>query len=120
MSQLLEKQQTFCLLVARLIDHAFRNGYKFKFGEAYRSPEEAERLAKLGIGIKDSNHCKDLAIDLPAFKDGKYLTMTEDYKELGDYWESLSTPGFQCRWGGHFHDSHGKPKPDGNHFEMVP
>ncbi|MGO3686517.1 MAG: M15 family metallopeptidase, partial [Proteus vulgaris] len=38
----------------------------------------------------------------------KYLTATSDYKELGEYWESLGGS-----WGGRF-----KTRPDGNHFSL--
>ena len=105
-----EKQSEFCYLVAKLIYFAYGNGYQFTFGETYRSPEESERLFKLGKGIKNSLHTKKLAIDLNLFKDGKYLTKTEDYKVLGEYWEMQSQSGYICHWGGHFGD--------GNHFSI--
>jgi hypothetical protein len=97
-------------LVALLIAHAEISGYKLTFGEAWRSKEEAERLAKLGKGIKNSLHVDRLAIDLNLFKNGKFLTKTEDHKKLGEFWESLSTKEYTCYWGGRFGD--------GNHYSI--
>jgi hypothetical protein len=105
-----EKQSIFAELVAGLIVHALRLGYEVTLGEAYRSPEEATRLSELGKGIKNSLHCKRLAIDLNLFKKGKYLTATKDYEPLGSLWESYSTDDFTCVWGGRFND--------GNHFSI--
>ena len=103
-----QKQSLFVELVAHLILQARRSGYEFTFGEAYRSPEEAARLAKLGKGIAASLHTQRLAIDFNLFKDGRYLTRTEAYRPLGAYWESLHP---LCRWGGQFGD--------GNHFSIT-
>lgn len=109
--QLREKQSIFVALVASLIFEAHKAGYELTFGEAYRSPEEAERLAKLGKGIANSLHTQRLAIDLHLFKDGKYLSSTEAHRPLGEWWEK-SHPA--CRWGGFF------KRGDGNHYEMDP
>lgn len=102
-----EKQSLFALLVALLICEADRMGYAVTFGEAYRSPEEAARLAKAGKGIAGSLHTSRLAIDLNLFKDGKYLTSTESFRPLGEFWENQHE---LCRWGGRFND--------GNHFSL--
>lgn len=106
-----EKQSIFVKLVAKLINEATVRGYEFTFGEAYRSPAEAERLNKLGLGIKNSLHTVRLAIDLNLFKDGEFLTRTEDYRELGEWWEELSSSDYECVWGGRFQD--------GNHFSIA-
>lgn len=105
-----EKQSIFALEVANLIQHAYALGYEITFGETYRSPEEAERLAKAGLGKKTSLHTKRLAIDLNLFKDGIYLTKTEDHRELGEWWEFQSTDKYTCCWGGRFKD--------GNHYSI--
>lgn len=109
---LLEKQEAFARLGASLIIAAFRMGYAVTLGEAYRTPEQAAWNVAHGKGIKNSLHTQRLAIDLQLFKAGKYLDKSEDYKEMGEYWESLSTPGLECAWGGRF------SKPDGNHFSV--
>ena len=93
------------LLLFQFID---QQGYKFTYGEAMRSPEQAELYAKEGKGIADSLHCKRLAIDINLFKDNVYLDKTEDYEFAGKYWDSLSPVN---RWGGVF------KRADGNHFE---
>lgn len=108
-SNLLKAQITFALDVARLIALAASKGFFVTFGEAWRTKEQAEIYHKAGTGILNSLHCQRLAIDLNLFdKEGKYLTKSEQYQELGELWEKLSP---ENRWGGKF------DKPDGNHFE---
>lgn len=104
------KQSIFVNLVALLIVRAAHLGYELTFGEAYRSPEEAARLAKIGKGIKNSLHTQRLAIDFNLFKSGKFETNGEGHLELGLYWESLSTSDYTCVWGGRFGD--------GNHYSI--
>lgn len=104
-----EKQQKFVLLVCDLIHWADKMGYKVTFGEAYRTPEQAAFNAQKGTGISNSLHTKRLAIDLNLFKNGTYLTATEDHRMLGEYWKSLDQ---DCCWGGDF------SKPDGNHYSL--
>jgi hypothetical protein len=102
-----EKQSLFCLLVGELLQHAYDENYSLTFGETYRSPEEAERLARAGKGIRNSLHTVRLAIDLNLFKDGKFLASTEDHRPLGEWWEQQHP---LCRWGGRFGD--------GNHYSL--
>lgn len=99
-----QKQSAFCRYVARLIQQAGAMGYEVTFGETYRSPEEAERQARLGKGIKNSLHTQRLAIDLNLFRDGAYLSSTESHRPLGEWWEAQSTDEIQCAWGGRFKD----------------
>ena len=113
-----EKQRIFTRLVGILIEWAYRNGYEITLGEAYRTPEQAALNAKKGTGIANSLHTQRLAIDLNLFKNGVYLTDSEDYKQLGVIWKSMSESGFKCCWGGGFRDAKGNPKPDGNHFSI--
>lgn len=103
-----QKQRAFPALVAQLIQFAYSNGYEFTFGEAQRSKAQADANAASGAGISNSLHLQRLAIDLNLFKNGIYLTETEDYRPLGEYWESLGGS-----WGGRF------SKPDGNHFSIA-
>ena len=105
-----QKQSLFCQCVGELIAYAFAQGFEVTFGETYRSPEEAARLAKLGKGIKNSLHTQRLAIDLNLFKDGRYLSSTESHRPLGEWWEGRHA---LCRWGGNF------TKPDGNHYSLT-
>lgn len=103
-----QKQSLFVRLVARLIQFAVSQGYELTFGETYRSPEEAARLAKLGKGIVASLHTQRLAIDLNLFKEGVYLSSTESHRPLGEWWEAQHR---LCRWGGRFKD--------GNHYAIT-
>ena len=88
-----EKQSEFAKAVALLILFAYQQGYELTLGDAY---------AREGH-IPNSFHYKRLAIDLNLFKNGHYLTETEDHKELGEFWESIGGT-----WGGRFRD--------GNHY----
>ena len=104
-----QKQSRFVRLVGLLIEWAYANNYELTFAEAYRTPEQAASIAKTGKGIANSLHTQRLAIDLNLFRNGAYLTATNDHKPLGEYWESL---GEDCKWGGRF------SRPDGNHYSI--
>lgn len=106
-------QSVFTMRVARLILHANEMGFETTFGEAYRSPEEAARLAQQAKGraIRRSLHTDRLAIDLNLFKDGIWLTKTEDFTPLGTWWEAQSDDIATCAWGGRFEDA--------NHFSLA-
>ena len=84
-------------MVALLILFAYEKGYELSFGDAFAQDGH----------IDGSFHYSRLAIDLNLFRDGKYLTNTEDHKPLGDFWESLDP---QCSWGGRWKD--------GNHYSL--
>lgn len=102
-SGLRHQQSEFAIHAARLIQQAYLLGYEVPLGEAYRPPETAALYERHGRGVAKSYHCLKLAIDLALFKDGVYLTTTEDYRELGEWWESIGGT-----WGGLWQD--------GNHF----
>lgn len=103
-----EKQQLFTVMIGNLIHWAEEKGYRLTFGEAYRTPEQAALNAKKGSGISNSLHTQRLAVDFNLFINGQYMTRTEDYRPLGEYWESIGGS-----WGGRF-----KSNPDGNHFSL--
>lgn len=93
-------------MVARLIQFAYSNGYEMTIGDGYRDPRLHGALGvKIGYGAANSCHKIRLALDLNLFRDGKYLTSTEDYRPLGEFWESIGGT-----WGGRFSD--------GNHFSL--
>lgn len=106
--KLSEAQQLFAQDVARLITQIYKQGYACTLGEAWRTKEQAEIYVKAGKGIIDSLHRKRLAIDINLFKDGVYLTDSNEYLRFGSFWETLDAKN---RWGGFF------KKVDGNHFE---
>ena len=116
-SQLVEYQDVFLVNVARLILHAKGLGYMVAGGELYRSNQEAQRLAALGLGTMLSLHIERLAFDLILRRDvdgdgdADWLRMSHEYSQLGAFWKSLD---YRNRWGGDFLP----PRVDGNHFSM--
>jgi len=106
-----QKQSRFALGVALLIQKADELGYAVTFGEAWRTPEQAKWNASQGIGTATSLHIDRLAVDLNLYKNGEWLSKSEDHKILGEWWESL---GADYRWGGRF------KRPDGNHYSITP
>ena len=82
-------------MVSRLIRFAYNMGYELTFGDAYATTGHME----------NSLHYKRLAVDFNLFKDGRYLTRTEDHQPLGEYWEAIGGT-----WGGRFND--------GNHYSL--
>ncbi len=92
-----QRQRRFLPLVAKLIDYAYAQGYELTAGEGYRTPEQAALNAQHGSGIANSLHTLRLAVDLQLFKDGNYLTDSEAYRPLGEFWKTLDP---DCAWGG--------------------
>jgi len=96
MSELFDKRALFTSLIPRLIDKMIADGYTPLHG-------------KDGLKhMKNSLHYDGLAIDIDLFKDGVYLTKTEDHQRFGEFWEALHP---DCRWGGRFKD--------GNHYSVT-
>lgn len=107
-----EAQQKFAKMVGQLLTWIYtRPGLGVTFGDAYRTPAQAQENAADGKGIVNSLHCQRLAVDLNLFKDGVYQSDTAAYKAMGDYWKTLDPSA--C-WGGDFHTN-----PDGNHFSFT-
>ena len=110
---LFDKQVVFAKSFALLIIKAFDMGYQVTINQVLRTPQEAAANAVSGAGISNSLHLLKLAGDLNLFKDGTFLTTTEDYTALGEYWESLSTQDYTMCWGGRF------LKTDADHFSVA-
>ena len=109
-----EKQRLLSKLLPRLLDKAHELGFEITLGDAYRDPRLFGVVGeKKGYGHAFSCHKLRLAIDLNLFRDGKYLTRTEDHQPLGEFWEALHP---MCRWGGNFKSV----AADGNHYEIKP
>jgi len=101
-----QKQRIFSKMISELIITAYSMGYEITFGDAYRDPRlHGESGTKKGYGRSKSLHKLRLAIDLNLFKDGLYLTETEDHRPLGEIWEKMGGS-----WGGRFND--------GNHYSL--
>ena len=106
MTRLRDKQQKIVSMLADLIKFAESRGYQLTLGDAYRDARvHGEVGVKASYSSANSVHKQRLAIDLNLFKDGVYLSSTEDYEELGKYWENIGGT-----WGGRFED--------GNHFSL--
>ena len=104
-----QKQRRFAKMVPRLIDKAHELGYEVTLGDAFRDPRAFGALGvKMSYGAVFSCHKVRLAIDLNLYRDGAYLTSTEDHRKLGEWWESLAPD--HC-WGGRFED--------GNHYSIT-
>ena len=103
-----EKQELFMRLLPRLIDKAHELGFELRGGDLFRDPRVHGPIGvKMGYGHPKSGHKNKLAIDLNLFKDGKFLSTTEDHRVLGEWWEQQHE---LCRWGGRFND--------GNHYSL--
>jgi len=101
-----QKQRAFTQMIARLIDFAYAHGYELTFGDAYRDPRVHGAVGeKKSYSSASSLHKERLAVDFNLFRDGKFLTRTEDHRQLGEYWESIGGA-----WGGRFND--------GNHYSL--
>ncbi len=90
-----QKQSYFMAMLGQLITFAYASGYELTGGDLFAHDGHMD----------NSLHYSRLAIDLNLFKNGKYLTETEDHKQLGEFWESIGGS-----WGGRFND--------GNHYSL--
>ena len=90
-----QRQSKFAKMVALLILYAYELGYEITLGDAYAHDGHK----------KNSFHYKRLAIDLNAFKGGRFLRKTSDHEPLGLFWESIGGT-----WGGRWED--------GNHYSL--
>jgi hypothetical protein len=104
---LLEQRILFTSLLPNLIQHVATLGLQCVADQVKRTQAEADANAASGAGIKNSLHLLGLAIDLQLYRNGVWLTETESYRDLGEYWESLHELN---RWGGRL------DRPDADHF----
>ena len=105
-----EMQEKFAVMQARLVLKAHEMGYQVRLGDAFRDPRvHGDVGEKRGYGNANSCHKLRLAIDLNLFKDGKFLSKTEDHEPLGIWWESIGGT-----WGGRFQDGGHYSLPWGN------
>lgn len=102
-------QARFVFELANLILYAHAVGYTVTLGRGFVTPKENAADG----GIDGSLHTLGLAQDLNFFKDGVYLTKTEDLKIFGDRWKRN---GPDYAWGGDFQ---GKNAGDANHFSYA-
>jgi len=102
-SELKRLQIYFSDAVGDLLAWCKMNEIYVRYGETYRSPEEAERLYKKGVGARISAHTNRLAVDFIFCR----IEVSEDiidcernvYEKAGLFWKSLNCV---ARWGGDF------------------
>lgn len=96
---------------------ADKYGFEITVEETKRSRETALANARAGTGIANSLHCDKLACDLILWRDGKPVTDSAEYAELGAQWEAYSCDfmgeRIECCWGGRF------KRVDGGHFSVA-
>lgn len=106
-------QEQFSQDVALLLQYAKAAGYGITFGEAWRTPQQAQWDADHGTGIACSLHLQRLAIDLNVFVGGVYQSddSTGCYSSMGEHWKTLGPDHY---WGGDF------ARKDLDHFSISP
>ena len=103
-----DQQRKFTLMIAKLIEFAYAEGYELSFGDAYRDSRLHGAFGeKKAYGAAKSFHKTRLAVDFNLFKHGQYLAQTKDHEPLGEFWESIGGT-----WGGRFKQA------DGNHYSL--
>jgi len=89
------------LFAEKLLPKARELGFEYAIGEVAQFQLQGH--------MNGSLHYSGCAGDPALYKNGVYLVRSEDYQELGEYWESLDP---DCKWGGRWGD--------GNHFSFAP
>lgn len=115
------RQCAFTHALALLILEIERRGFQVKVQELNRTVETQKEYIEKGVSkTMDSRHLDKLAADLVLFKDGILVGNQEEYRPLGEYWESLGG-----RWGGRFGFEKEPPEVqkvklgwDADHFEF--
>lgn len=101
-----DKQRRFALRFSEWLEWVYGQGFAVTFGEAYRTPEQAQLNAAKGTGITNSLHTLRLAIDVNLFRQNSTggwewcSKGTEpEWQLVGAHWERMG--GDMC-WGGRF------------------
>ena len=103
------KQELFAITMAKFVIWLYQNGYSVRYGDFFRDKRVHGDIGeKKGYGHRNSCHKYKLAGDLNLFKDGKFLSSTEDHRIPGEKWESMHE---LATWGGRFND--------GNHYSFT-
>ena len=100
-----ERQSEFARKIPLLMLYAYALGYELTLGDVWANRGHSD----------NSCHYIRLAADLNLFKNGRYLSKTQDHKKLGEFWESIGGS-----WGGRFGESNpgAGDGHDGNHYSL--
>jgi D-alanyl-D-alanine carboxypeptidase-like protein len=105
-----EARVAFTLAFAELTLQACKLGLEAAFDEV---TERITAKDPTSDHMPTSVHHIGLAGDLILYRNGVYLTATEQYKPLGELWERMGVErGLPLVWGGRFTSQ------DGNHFSL--
>ena len=111
------KQELFTITMARFEVWIYEcTPYRVRSGEFLRSRAEAKRLASIGKGIVNSNHCLKLAKDIFLSRNGNVTWEYKDYRVVAEYWLKQHE---LCRWGGAFRGNGRGPGRDAVHFSFI-
>lgn len=130
LSEYIKGQVRFVKLLLDLLVWCYENGYQVRLGDAYRS---TDKLSVPGIEekysyqdllvynkkskVKNSKHNDRMAIDLIIHHSDGRLLNDEEYRPIGEKWESLGGV-----WGGRFgvkkEEYNTKVGWDVGHFEL--
>ncbi len=121
-TNLRRKQSKFAGMVGMLLAKTIVLKTPVVILELYRNLETQKAYVARGVSkTLNSKHLQGLAIDLAFIDDieddGKINWIPDKYKELGEYWESLSPENI---WGGRFGDKPETEKIEGwdsGHFQ---
>ena len=106
-----EARCKFSSALASLILQAEALGYEIALDEGM---ERLTAKDPTSDHMPGSLHHSGLAQDVLLYLNGEYLTRTEDYTALGEFWEGLGkTLNLPLAWGGRFTHK------DGNHFSLT-
>lgn len=99
----------FSVCIAELILYVVSQGYEIALDEGL---DRITAQDPTSDHMKNSLHNIGLAQDILLYKDGNYLTQTNDHKILGEFWELLGVKkDLPLAWGGRFND--------GNHYSLA-
>lgn len=106
--RLREARCLFTRALAELILWACERGYEVALDEATERLTDKDPTSD---HMPNSLHHVGLAADLNLYREGRWLSTTEDHAPLGEWWEQRGRElGLPLAWGGRFKD--------GNHYSM--
>lgn len=102
---LTQRRINFTKDMIKLLNYALGLGIEFYVKEVERNPEYQEWLIQHGFSkAKNPKHPIGLAVDIAIIKNGKFSTDIEDYRPLGEFWQSLGHVwGGSWKWKDVFH-----------------